>query len=485
MAELALDDLIEDIYDSGEGPEIAAFFDFDRTLIAGFSAKSFLEEQLKSGRLSPRDLAKQVSAVVKYSSGRMDFSGLIAATAEMMRGQAEYVFEEFGEDVYRKKVAGAIYPEARLLLEAHKAMGHTIAIVSSATKYQIEPAARELGIEYILCTDLEVEDGVFTGRAISPTCFGPGKRIAAEEISTDLGLDMEQSFFYTDSEDDLPLLEVVGRPRVVNPSKELLKVARQRAWTICNFAGRERPSLSQIARTTSVYGIVPATLAATAPLWPLSGRKRTALNTAISAWSDVTSAIVGLEYDVEGEEHLWSHRPAVFIFNHQSSVDTVIIAKLIRRDFTGIGKKEIKKFPIIGQAMQYADVVFIDRSSPEKAIEAMNDVVSTIREDELSICLAPEGTRSRGRALGKFKKGAFHIAMQAGVPIVPIVIHNASDSQPKGNHIARAAKIKVTVLPPVKTGRWTVKTLDKNIAKIRQMYLETLGQTDSEQPVPR
>jgi len=470
--------MLGDIYDAPEGPQIVAMFDFDKTLIEGYSAKSFLTEQIREGQLSPRDLRNQASAVVKFSTGRANFSAFMAETAQAFRGQAEYKFEEFGERVYRKKVAGAIYPEARELLQAHKDMGHTIAIVSSATKYQIEPAARELGIEYILCTDLEIKDGIFTGEVISPTCFGKGKRYAGEDFCEAFDADINESFFYTDSEDDLPLLEVVGHPRVVNPSKKLASVARSRSYPVCNFKSGGRPSLAQVARTAGIYAMLPASMAMTAPLWALTGKKREALNASMGIWTDFSAALAGLELDVVGEEHAWSHRPCVFIFNHQSSMDTVIVGKILRRDITGIGKKEIQRFPVVGAALTYADMVFVDRSSTAKAIDQIRPVIKALKEDELSVVLAPEGTRSRGRTLGKFKKGAFHIAMQAGVPIVPIVIHNAADALPKGQNIARPAKVKVTILPPVKTGRWTVGTLEKNIARVRDMYLDELGQVD-------
>ncbi len=479
MANRTFDQFIDDIHDAEQGPHIVAFFDFDKTLIAGYSATSFLSEQVKSGAMSPRDLRYQVGAITKFSTGRLNFSGLMAATANVMRGQAEFVFEELGERVYRKRIAGAIYPEARALLDAHRSMGHTIAIVSSATKYQIEPAARELDIEYILCTDLEVEDGVFTGEVISPTCFGEGKRTAGEDFCEEFEADLEDSFFYTDSEDDLPLLEVVGHPRVVNPSKKLTAISRNRSYPVCNFKSGGRPTLSQIARTGAIYAMLPTSMALTAPLWAASGNKRTALNASMSIWTDFASAFAGLTYDIEGEEHLWSHRPAVFIFNHQSSIDTVVIGKLLRQDFTGIGKQEIKKFPIVGPALTYAGVVFIDRSSSAKAIEQIKPVITALTEENLSVCLAPEGTRSRGKKLGAFKKGAFHIAMQAGVPIVPVVIHNSSDALPKGQHIAKPTQIKVTVLKPIKTKRWTIKTLNKHVDDVRQKFLDTLGQSDT------
>lgn len=479
MAKTKLEELIEDIYDSGEGPEIAAFFDFDRTLIAGFSAKAFMQEQIRERRIPAKAIASTLASIAKYSAGRTNFSGFMAETTKHLAGETEADLDAVGEKIFREKLVAAIYPEARALLEAHRAMGHTIAIVSSATKFQIEAAARELGIEYILCTDVEIEDGVLTGRVLSPTCFGKGKRTAAEDFSEDFGLDMHQSFFYTDSEDDLPLLDAVGRPRVVNPSKALAKIARARTWKTCHFRDREKVKALDVARAGSVYAMMPASIVLGSPLWAVTGKKRPTLNVGFSVWSEVASAIVGLEYEIEGEEHIWSHRPAIFIFNHQSSIDTVIVAKLLRRDFTGIGKKEIKHFPVIGQAMQFADTIFLDRSSPAKAIEAMRKAGETMMEKQLSLCLAPEGTRSVGRALGPFKKGAFHLALQTKRPLVPIVIHNSADSQPSGNNIARPATIRVTVLPPILTKTWRARSLDKKIAEVRQQFLDTLGQVDS------
>ena len=475
-----IDDLLGYVRGDQKGPRVAAFFDFDKTLIAGYSAQAFFMEQLRSGRFTPAELRDQVAAGLKYARKQLGFSDFVAASARMMRGQAEFIFEEFGERVYTKNVAGSIYPEARALVKAHQDMGHEVVIVSSATRYQIAPAARELGIGHILCTELELENGVFTGEVVRPSCFGEGKRLAAEKFCAGSEAAMEESYFYTDSDDDLPLLEAVGKPTVVNPNAKLEAIARQRYWPKCDFEERGRPTLEQIARTSSIYAFLPWTLAATAPLWALTGDKRTALNAALSIWGEVSTALAGLKFDIEGEEHLWSRRPAVFIFNHQSSIDPLILARLLRRDFTGIGKKEILRFPIIGPAMKYADVVFIDRSNTKNAIRAMKPVVEKIKKEKLSVCLAPEGTRSAGVTLGAFKKGAFHIAMQAGVPIVPIVIHNARDSLPKGRNIARPATIRVTVLPPVSTSKWTAKKLDKKIADIREDYLETLGQTDPE-----
>ena len=96
--------------------------------------------------------------------------------------------------------------------------------------------------------------------------------------------------------------------------------------------------------------------------------------------------------------------------------------------------------------------------------------------EQLVVALAPEGTRSRDGRLGPFKKGAFHLAMQAGVPIVPVVIHNAGDVAPKGEFVLRPATVEVDVLPPVDTSDWRSETIEEHVAEVRRMFQETLGQ---------
>ena len=106
-----------------------------------------------------------------------------------------------------------------------------------------------------------------------------------------------------------------------------------------------------------------------------------------------------------------------------------------------------------------------------------------MRIEGKSVCMSPEGTRSVTPKLAPFKKGAFHLAMQAGVPIVPIVIQNSSDIMPKGDMIYRPATVEVEVLPPVDTSAWLADTIDEHVVSVRNMYLEALGQDQSEDTV--
>ena len=148
----------------------------------------------------------------------------------------------------------------------------------------------------------------------------------------------------------------------------------------------------------------------------------------------------------------------------------------------GVGKKEIRDIPILGKLMEWGGTVFVDRADGQSAIKAMEPLVDAIRIEGKSICIAPEGTRTLTPRLGAFKKGAFHLAMQAGVPIVPIVIHNATDVAPKNEFVMRPATVRVTVLPPVDTSEWTPRTINSHVRDVRNMFLRTLGQPEEKAP---
>jgi len=466
--------LTKEIQQGPSGPKVGAFFDLDRTLLAGFSAASFFFERLLSGRMAPKEVVDSLRGALSFGLGRTGFSGMMVATAAAYRGLAEEVLLEIGDEVFAKHLATQIYPESRALVEAHQAMGHTVAIVSSATRYQAEPLAKEMNIPHVLCTRLDVEDGVFTGRVVHPTCWGEGKAEAGRQLAESHDLDLAQSFFYTDSDEDMPLLEIVGRPRPLNPNRRLAQIAKERHWPVRRFSSRGTPGAEDWARTALAYASLAPSLGAGLLAGLVSGSRREAINTGGALFGDLATSLSGVDLRVEGEENLWAQRPAVFIFNHQSGLDLILMAKLVRRDVTGVGKKELLKNPLFGPLLAASGVVFVDRFNTARAIEALEPAVQALG-DGLSLAIAPEGTRSLTPRLGAFKKGAFHMAMQAGVPIVPVVFRNVLDALPKDALVVRPATVEAVVLPPVQTSNWTVEGLDQEIKAIRDQYLEVLG----------
>ncbi len=473
------DSITSVILEAEEGSHIGAFFDLDRTLIKDFSAKQFIQTRVLSGKMTPREIVAQLAGVFLYATGDKNFAALAAMGAKGVKGVPESVFLEVGEEVYNKHLADAIYPESRALVAAHLAKGHTVAIVSAATPYQVSPVARDVGIEHVMCTRMEVKKGKFTGEIIEPACWGEGKAHAANELVKQFKLDLSKSYFYTDSAEDMPLLEIVGHPRPINPDSKLSSIAFQNDWPIYRFDDDEPSKMTSLVRTAMAAGsVVPgALLGVVAGLNAMSWS--TGVNTMIGSIADLVTSIAGVEMAVKGEEHLWTHRPAVFLINHQSNMDMFIASKLIRKDLTGIAKQELKNYPVMGQLMQAAGVIFIDRKNREKAIEAMKPAVDALKGGT-SIVIFPEGTRSYTYELGPFKKGAFHLAMQAGVPIIPMILKNAHDALPRGKALIKPSMVEVCILPPIPTKGWKKKDLNKHIEGVRNLFLKELNQTKEE-----
>jgi len=475
---VSLQSLIDNIAATTPGPQTCAIFDFDGTIISGYSATAFLKDQIARGEIAPADLIQLTQAATRFGIGSLGFSALMAVHAQYLAGRSEADYVANSERLFRQAIAKLIYPEARQLIEAHRAAGHSIAIISSATPYQVLPTARDLGIEDVYASDLEVVDGQFTGSVVTPTCFGPGKVDAAERFTEKQGSDLGRCFFYSDSTDDIELLEAVDHPVVLNGSSKLKAIARESGWSAADFSSRGPASTSEVLRSIAATGSLVGSFLMGLPLYALSRSRRDSVNFSISLFAETASALIGLDLDVHGREHLWKKRPAIFMFNHQSNADMLIMANLVRRDIVGVGKRELKNLPVIGPLMGAAGVVFIDRSDRHAAIETMKPLVEAMRSEGKSLVIAPEGTRAPTRKLGAFKKGGFHIAIQSGIPIVPVVIHNSSDISPKGDKIFRSGTVKVDILPAIDTSDWSVSTIDDRVTSVRNLFLKTLGQPE-------
>ena len=226
---------LREVWDGPEGPGVGALFDLDRTLIADYSAIAFLRERVLSRGMTGSQAVEALAAVVAWSLGRISFRRFVEATTASARGCREVDFAALAERVFERHLADRIYPEARRLVEAHRKMGHTVAIVSSATSYQVAPIARNLSIDLVECTRLGVEGGRLTGEVLAPVCYGAGKARAGQALAREHGFDLGASWFYSDSHEDLPLLERVGRPRPVNANRRLRAWARRQGWPIHDF----------------------------------------------------------------------------------------------------------------------------------------------------------------------------------------------------------------------------------------------------------
>lgn len=224
-------------------------------------------------------------------------------------------------------------------------------------------------------------------------------------------------------------------------------------------------TIAAVAAIAPGFGVGLATLARTRD-------RRRAINRAIEVWGDLGTRAAGVKLDVAGGERL-ALRPAVFVFNHQSGADPFLLCALLRRDFVGIAKSEIRRNPLLGPAFAFADTVFVDRGDRAQSVAALAPAIETLRRG-LAILIAPEGTRSSSYEVGPFKKGGFWIAMAARAPIVPIVVHNARDILPRDGWLMRSATVRVSVLAPIETRAWTPADLDARVAEVRQRFVDAL-----------
>jgi putative phosphoserine phosphatase/1-acylglycerol-3-phosphate O-acyltransferase len=246
------------------------------------------------------------------------------------------------------------------------------------------------------------------------------------------------------------------------------RIAWRRARRALRRSSRGLAGVRQIVRTGAALAGFGTVTAVGAVLGLLNRDRRRRANVATSLGCDVALALAGVRLNVVGEQHLWSQRPAVFIFNHQSSIDVAVVGSLLRRDVTGVACDP--RAALLGYL---ADVVYVDGDNTVRAKAALAAVVERLREG-VSIAIAPEGTRSPTPRPGRFEQGAFHMAMQGGVPIVAIVIRNAGEIMWKGSLVIRPGTIDVAVLPPITAEDWTVEQLDERIAEVRRLYLDTL-----------
>ena len=469
------EELLEQIRHGPEGPHITAIFDFDGTLIDGYSASALYAHRLRNFEIGAAEAVRTVRATLGGTLTEAEFTELMAGGVRGWQGRLEDDLLELGERLFAQEVAGNLFHEAWRLVKAHQRCGHTVIIATSATRLQVLPLANELGVEHILCTQLERENGVLTGRIEGRPLWGDGKIAAVRTFAAEHAIDLANSHAYANGDEDIPLLGSVGIPHPVNPQPELAAVAARKGWQVLRFrTSSHRVDPTPMVRTAAMYGGLFASAGAGIALGVLRGDRRLGVDLATSMFGDVAGALGDLRLEVIGEHHVWSQRPAVFFINHQSTlIDFVVTSRLLRHGFTAVAKKELQRTPLIGQLFSMAGVAFVDRANRNSAVESLRPAVDTLKKGT-SVVMAPEGTRSLTPRIGTFKKGGFHLAAQAEVPIVPIVIRNAGEIMWRGAKTAKSGTIQVVVHPPIPTEGWTADDIDAAVHDVRQLYLDTL-----------
>jgi HAD superfamily hydrolase (TIGR01490 family) len=237
----------------------AAFFDLDRTLMAGSSGFHWVRAAYAAGMVSRRQLARDAlenvrfrlrgstDEIAKQAMDRLDVA---------LRGHHPREFQRLGPQVLAG-VLPRLYPRMLDLAWDHQDAGRRVYIATAATQDTADMIAHVLSFDGAVGTRLELDgDGVYTGKLAGPMAYREGKARAIAAVAQRDGIDLDASYAYSDSESDLPMLRAVGHPVVVNPDRELLRVARAEGWDVMRLEtlGRRIKIGVGLAATAAVAG---------------------------------------------------------------------------------------------------------------------------------------------------------------------------------------------------------------------------------------
>jgi HAD superfamily hydrolase (TIGR01490 family) len=255
------------------GPSVGAFFDCDGTLVAGFTAVAHASDRIRRGQARIGEVLGVVEASVRYKLGRMQFERLMTRAAGYLRGESLTELDEIGERLYSEQLSKKVYPLMRQIVEAHRERGHTLVLSSSALTIHAEPVARALGIPHVVCNTFELDGDRLTGRINRPIVWGHQKASAAQRFCESHGVQLRQSYFYADGDEDAALMKLVGHPRPVNPRPGLAALAASQGWPVLRVSvpGHQAGKADALAH---LPGLGRAALGSAFSALALRGRRR-------------------------------------------------------------------------------------------------------------------------------------------------------------------------------------------------------------------
>jgi len=257
----------------------AAFFDLDKTVIARSSTLAFGRPLMKEGMISRALIVKALYAQLVYhlvgaDEAKMD--KMRDALLELTKGWEKEKIEALVRETLTDIIDPVIYDEALQLIAQHRAAGRRVYIVSSSGEELVRPLAQHLGVPHYIATQSKVdEDGKYTGE-LEFYAYGENKAVAIKEVAQKYGIDLSQSYAYSDSATDIPMLEAVGHPNAVNPDRELRALATERGWPILEFmrpVSLRARIVSNVPRPSPIAALAVGTLAAVVVAWAALRRR--------------------------------------------------------------------------------------------------------------------------------------------------------------------------------------------------------------------
>jgi 1-acyl-sn-glycerol-3-phosphate acyltransferase len=201
-------------------------------------------------------------------------------------------------------------------------------------------------------------------------------------------------------------------------------------------------------------------------------------------WARALLFLSGARVEMEGMESVDWSRPTVVVANHQSWFDVFVLAAYLPARYRFVAKQELARIPIFGKAWRSCGHISVNRTDRSQAVASIEEAGTEIRDHRLAVIFFPEGTRSPDGRLREFKKGAFVLAIQTGVPVVPIGISGSHAIMPKGSFRIRSGTIRVRVGEPIPVSGLGMPERDALLREARARVAGLLGETAESAPPP-
>ncbi|MEX1106669.1 MAG: HAD-IB family hydrolase [Ilumatobacteraceae bacterium] len=409
-------------------PGGAAFFDLDRTLLAGASGEVFSHAMRAAGLVS-RSVPGEawLYRVFNTVGETLPSMALARQGALLAKGKSRAAVQAAAE-MAATTLHGMVQPLAAPLFAEHREAGRPIVLATTTPYDLVKPLADLLGLDDVVATRYGVNaDGTYDGTINGPFVWSTGKLAAVRQWAEQRGVDLADSFAYSDSVFDTPLLAAVGHPFVVNPDPRMVLMAAARRWPTIDLSAKHADTAGGLPKIPVVnLEIQRLALSFTHPFF-------------------FPYAI----FDIDGTEHIPAKGPGIIVGNHRSYFDVAAMALTIARTDRTVrflGKKEVFDAPVIGQIASAMGGIRVDRGTGSD--EPLQAAAEALERGDL-VAIMPQGTIPRGAAFFEPKLtgrwGAARLAAMTGAPIIPVGLWGTERVWPRS---ARFPNVLNLVDPP-------------------------------------
>jgi putative phosphoserine phosphatase/1-acylglycerol-3-phosphate O-acyltransferase len=407
----------------------AAFFDLDRTLLKGASGPLITKALQDAGFGPQRDIPGTGAIYALF-----DLVGETLPAMALARGAALLAKGWSADDVRAAGKAAAeeldtlVTPYARPLIADHKKAGRRVVLATTTPDHLVRPLAERLGFDDVVATRYAEEGGAFTGALEGEFVWAAGKRSAVKRWAQENGVDLRESYAYSDSIYDLPLLTSVGHPTAVNPDPRLLVAATIARWPVLH--------LDVPPGVPKLFGVEPA-----------EAVRRLAH----------PAALPFARFRFEGEATIPRTGPALVVANHRSYFDPLVLGLLLARagrTVRFLGKKEVFDAPVIGALARSMGQIRVDRGTGSN--RPLQEAARALDAGEV-VCILPQGTIPRGRAFFEptlvGRPGAARLGAMTGAPIYPVGLWGTEQVWPRSSKVPHVWNLTDPPHVDVRVGR--------------------------------